>query len=103
MMVEIDLDNSDGRIRPGMFGQASITLAAPGSSLTLPANAVHFDTEGNGYVYLVDAANKVAIAEIQTGLDDGAQIEITAGLASDDRVIGPLLHRLKSGQAVQVN
>ena len=103
MMVEIDMDNSNGRIRPGMFGQARITLAPPGNSLTLPANAVHFDAEGNGYVYIVDASNKVAIAEIQTGLDDGTQIEITVGLTSDDRVIGPLLHRLKSGQAVHVN
>lgn len=103
MMVEIDLDNADGRIRPGMFGQASITLAPPSNSLTLPAGAVHFDAEGNGYVYLIDASNKVAIAEIQTGLDDGAQIEITGGITGSDRVIGPLLHRLKAGQTVQVN
>jgi HlyD family secretion protein len=103
MMVEIDMDNSNGEIRPGMFGQASITLAPPGNSLTLPANAVRFDAEGNGYVYLVDTSNKVAIAEIQTGLDDGVQIEITGGLTSSDRVIGPLLHRLKAGQTVQVN
>lgn len=103
MMVEIDMDNSDRRMRPGMFGQASITLAPPGNSVTLPADAVHFDAEGNGYVYLVGASNKVAIAEIQTGLDDGTQIEITDGLTSSDRVIGPLLHRLKAGQTVRIN
>ncbi len=103
MQVEIDLDNANGQIRPGMFGQASITLAPPSSTLTLPANAVHFDAKGNGYVYLVDASSKVAIAEIQTGLDDGASIEITEGLTPSDQVIGPLLHRLKAGQTVQVN
>lgn len=103
MMVEIDLDNFKGRIRPGMFGQASITLAPPDNSLTLPAGAVHFDAHGNGYVYLVDAASKVVIAEIQTGLDNGEFIEITVGLSGSDRVIGPLLHRLKAGQTVHVN
>jgi RND family efflux transporter MFP subunit len=103
MLVEIDLDNAEGRIRPGMFGQAAITLVPPGSGLTLPVNAVHFDAEGNGYVYLADTSNKVAIVEIQTGLDDGTQIEIIDGLTGSDRVIGPLLHRLKAGQAVDVN
>ena len=103
MLVEIDLDNPEGRIRPGMFGQAAITLVPPGSGLTLPVNAVRFDAEGNGYVYLADTANKVAIVEIQTGLDDGTQIEIIDGITGSDRVIGPLLHRLKAGQAVDVN
>jgi RND family efflux transporter MFP subunit len=103
MLVEIDLDNLEGRIRPGMFGQASITLVPPGSGLTLPVNAVHFDAEGNCYVYLADASNKVAIVEIQTGLDNGTQIEIIDGLTGSDRVIGPLLHRLKAGQTVDVN
>ncbi len=103
MLVEIDLDNAEGRIRPGMFGQAAITLVPPGSGLTLPVNAVHFDATGNGYVYLADASNKVAIVEIQTGLDDGTQIEIIDGLTGSDRVIGPVLHRLKAGQTVDVN
>ncbi len=103
MLVEIDLDNPDGRIRPGMFGQAKITLAPPADSLTLPANAIRFDAEGNGYVYTVDAANKVVRAEIQTGLDNGAMIEVTSGLSKSDRVVGPLLHRLKAGQTVRIN
>jgi RND family efflux transporter MFP subunit len=103
MMVEIDIDNDDGRIRPGMFGQASITLAPANNSLMLPANAVRFDGKGKAYVYVVDADNKVSIAPIQTGLDDGAQIEITAGLNDSDQVVGPLLHRLKADQIVQVN
>ena len=103
MMVEIDIDNSDHRIRPGMFGQARIALAAPGDSLTLPANAVHFDNDGNASVYIVDDSNQVVITEVETGLDDGASIEITAGLSGSERIIGPLLKRLKAGQTVNVN
>ena len=103
MLIEIDLPNPDGRLRPGMFGQASITLAPPGDTLTLPANAVHYDEQGNSYVYVVSTSNQVVIAEVQTGLDNGEHIEIIAGLNGNERIVGPLLRRLKPGQTVNVN
>ena len=103
MLIEIDLPNPDGKLLPGMFGQATITLAAPGNTVTLPANAVRFDEHGQGYVYVVDDSDQVAIAEVETGLDSGEHIEITAGLQGDERVVGPHLRRLKAGQTVSVN
>jgi len=103
MLVEIDLPNMDGRFRPGMFGQATITLAPPSDTWTLPANAVHFDEQGNSYVYVVNTSNHVAVVEVRTGLDSGEHLEITAGLSGDERVVGPLLRRLKPGQTVNVN
>jgi RND family efflux transporter MFP subunit len=103
MLIEIDMPNPDGRLRPGMFGQATITLAPPGDTLTLPANAVRYDENGKSYVYVVDTANQVSVADVLTGLDDGHYIEITAGLNGDERIVGPLLKRLKAGQPVTVN
>ena len=103
MLIEIDLPNPDGRLRPGMFGQATITLAPPNNTVTLPANAVRYDEHGNSYVYVVDSSNVVQVLEVQTGLDDGMQIEITGGLTGDERVVGPVLRRLKSGQTVHTS
>ena len=71
--------------------------------MTLPANAVRFDEHGQGYVYIVDASSRAAIAEVETGMDSGEFIEITAGLKGDERIVGPLLRRLKAGQQVSVN
>ena len=64
--------------------------------------AVRYDEQGNSYVYVVNTANQIAIAEIETGLDNGEHIEITAGLNGNERVVGPLLRRLKAGQKVKV-
>ena len=74
-----------------------------GDTLTLPANAVHYDELGNSHVYVVSTSNQVVIAEVQTGLDNGEFIEIIAGLNGNERVVGPLLRRLKPGQTVIVN
>jgi RND family efflux transporter MFP subunit len=103
MLVEIDLPNADGRLRPGMFGQATITLAPPGDTLTLPASAVRYDEHGNSYVYVVNTSNQVSIADVRTGLDNGEHIEIIGGLNGDERIVGRLLRRLRPGQSVTVN
>jgi RND family efflux transporter MFP subunit len=102
MLLEIDLPNPDGRLLPGMFGQATIQLEPPRERLTLPANAVRFDEQGKSYVYVIDAASEVAVVDVETGLDDGQQIEITAGLLGSERVAGPSLKRLRAGQRVDI-
>jgi len=47
MLVEIDLPNPNGKLLPGMFGQATITLVPPRETLLLPAAAVRYDEVGN--------------------------------------------------------
>jgi RND family efflux transporter MFP subunit len=100
MMVEIDLENSQQHLLPGMFGQATITLTPAIASLTLPANTVRFDEKGNSYVYVVDARNEVAVVDVEVGLDDGSQLQIIAGLDGDEKVVAPVLRRLRAGQKV---
>ena len=54
MRVEIDLPNPDGLLREGMYGRATITLAAQSSHLTLPVACVLERTgKGKGTVQVV--------------------------------------------------
>jgi HlyD family secretion protein len=103
MLVEIDLDNPEGKLLPGMFGQAIITLEPPRERIHLPAAAVRYDEKGKSYVYVVNSADEVSVVEVRTGLDDGEQIEITDGLTGGEKIVGPLLHRLESGDKVRVS
>ena len=102
MLVEVDVPNPDGRLLPGMYGEATIVLAEHPDVLTLPASAVRHSETGAAFVYTVDAAGAVQIVEVTTGLDDGRQIEIVSGLDPDARVIDALIGRLEPGQKVQV-
>lgn len=101
LLVEIDLENPDGQLMPGMFGQATITLVAAAEKLTLPAGAVRLDEKGAAHVYVVGADNRIAIVPVKTGGDDGSRIEIVDGLHGQERIVGPLVRRLAAGQAVQ--
>ncbi|MCP4857545.1 MAG: efflux RND transporter periplasmic adaptor subunit [Fuerstiella sp.] len=101
MLVEAEVANTDGRLLPGMFGQASITLSTKVASNMLPARAVRFDESGNAYVYVVSGED-VSVVPVTTGIDDGKTIEIVAGLEPGQTVIDAHLQRFKDGQKVRV-
>ncbi|QDT06661.1 Toluene efflux pump periplasmic linker protein TtgD precursor [Rubripirellula lacrimiformis] len=102
MMVEVELDNADGKLLPGMFGQASINLSTKIAANMLPSQAIRIGENGNAYVYVVGDDETVSIAEVTMGMDDGNSIEVLAGIQPGQRVIGSHLKRFVDGQKVVV-
>ncbi|MEZ6088614.1 MAG: efflux RND transporter periplasmic adaptor subunit [Pirellulaceae bacterium] len=101
MIVEAEIENTEGRLLPGMFGQATITLETKVAATMLPSRAVRFDESGRAYVYLLDENDTVKLADITPGVDTGTEIEIVTGLQAGDVVIGPHLKRFREGQQVK--
>ena len=101
MLVEAEVANVDGKLLPGMFGQASIALSTNVASNTLPARAVRFEDSGKAYAYVV-AGDEVSVVPVITGIDDGNTIEIVSGLKSGQTVIDAHLQRFTNGQKVRV-
>ncbi|MCA9229000.1 MAG: efflux RND transporter periplasmic adaptor subunit, partial [Planctomycetales bacterium] len=100
--AEIDLDNPDGQILPGMFGEATIILEQREAALLLPAGAVRYDEKGAASVCVVSDRNTISIVPVTTGVDNGLQIEILTGLSGGERVVDSRLGRLAAGQQVRV-
>jgi len=103
MLAEIDIDNPEARLLPGMYGEATIVLDEQAEALVLPASAVRFDAEGKPHVYTVNESGTATVVDVTTGVDDGHQIEITSGLSAEATVIDGMLDRLADGQKVQVD
>ncbi len=101
MLVEAEVSNPDGKLIPGMFGQASITLSSNLAATVLPARAVRFSDAGDAYVYAI-AGETVTVVPVTTGADDGNTIEITSGLNAGQVVIDAHLQRFVDGQVVRV-
>ena len=103
MLVEIDLDNAEGKLLPGMFGETTIQLESRVGAVVLPVDAVRFgDTKGGASVVYVVEGGKVKVVAVKTGLDDGNRIEITEGLSGGEQVIGGKLGRLSDDQEVEL-
>jgi membrane fusion protein (multidrug efflux system) len=100
MLVEIDLPNADGRIRPGSYGRTEIVLERRVDALALPNAAVR-DDGGNAYVYTVDADGTARRVAVALGLQDSGWVEIESGLAGNERVIVGAVTGLGDGAAVR--
>ncbi len=102
MIVEAELSNDDGKLLPGMFGQASINLATKVAANMLPSQAIRFDEGGKGYVYIVGNDDTISRKDVTTGMDDGNSIEVLSGVQLGQRVVGSHLKRFVDGQKVAV-
>ena len=100
MLVEAELSNAEGKLIPGMFGQATIELSAKVAANMLPARAIRFTESGEAYVYLVDETETVSVVPITTGYDNGRFIEVASGAEKGQRVIDAHLKRFTDGQKV---
>ncbi|MFO0876771.1 MAG: efflux RND transporter periplasmic adaptor subunit [Gemmataceae bacterium] len=95
MRAEIELENKDHRLQPGMFGSASIIIEDRSNVLTLPASALV--RRGEGLVEVYKVANLVGDGDerkgtlkripVELGIDDGKEVEIRSGLKGDELVV----------------
>jgi RND family efflux transporter MFP subunit len=95
------VDNPDGFISPGMFGQLRLYATEPFDALLVPDQAVVTD-QMRQVVYTVDAEGTVGQKVVQPGrLIDGLRV-IEKGLSPEDRIIISGVQRARPGRRVTV-
>jgi RND family efflux transporter MFP subunit len=99
METEIDFDNRDGRLIPGMYAETRLSLREKKNALTIPLEAVSRNGE-DATVLAVNAQNTVDERHVRLGLEDNARVEVLTGIADGDRVIIGNRSAYRSGQKV---
>ncbi len=102
LRVQIDLPNSDGRLRPGMSAQVDLLIAQRPDALAVPKSAV-LTQDGQAFVMKVSAEGVLKKSPVTTGLRTGTEIEITSGLSETEPVLGANLAAYRDGQTVEVS
>jgi len=100
LLIEIDVDNPAGTLLTGSYAEVHLKVQSQASTFLLPVNTLLFRSEGL-QVGIVKDGN-VALATVTPGHDFGDQIEIVAGLKSNDQVIINPPDSIVSGQKVQI-
>jgi HlyD family secretion protein len=85
--VEVEILDSDARIRPGMTADLDIIIGEAENVLCIPKHAV-VNREGKTMVLLREQG-KVVPTPVITGLDDNVKIEIKSGLTEGDTLLIP--------------
>jgi membrane fusion protein (multidrug efflux system) len=102
ILVYVTVDNADGALKGGMFGQGSITTDKTDATPLLPLAALRSEN-GRDVVYTIENT-KVVARPVKLGLrnTDEGMAEITSGLVTGSRIIVAKLDGVKPGSTVKI-
>ncbi len=83
--VDVVLDGTDPRLRPGMSATVTFTLARAENTPAVPLSAVFANADSIRYVF-VKIAEGFAPRGVEIGIADTRRIQILSGLQPDDEV-----------------
>lgn len=87
MRTEIDLENTSGLLREGMYGIATIMLENDTANLTIPTGCLLGKSDHDQSSVFVFKEGRAHEVKIRVGVDNGIRVEVLAGLKPTDKVI----------------
>lgn len=100
METEIDIDNRDGRLLPGMYTETQLTLRGKNNALTIPLEGVARNGD-DATVLAVGPQNTIEERHVRLGLEDDKHVEVLSGLTDGDRVVIGNRSEFHNGQKIQ--
>jgi RND family efflux transporter MFP subunit len=100
MLVESDLPNREGVLRPGMYASIRIAVEKHAGALVVPVDALAME-KTSAFVFKI-ADGKAKKTAVKLGFNDGVNAEVVEGLATGEPVIVVGKGAFTDGQAVKV-
>jgi RND family efflux transporter MFP subunit len=101
LLTEVDVDNSNGLLKPGGYVEVHLKLPSPSTTFTIPVNATIFKAQGM-QVAIVKDGKTVSLVPIAPGRDFGSEIEILSGLTAADSVVINPPDTITDGQQIRL-
>lgn len=102
--VEVDVPNSDGRIRPGGFGRVAFVLERREEVLAVPLFALRRTATGAAFVLAcetADGGHVVRRRDLVLGLDAQGWVEVISGVALGETIVTMGAATLSDGARVE--
>ena len=100
-LLKASAPNPRGHILPGAFANVTVNLKEYASSIMVPTEAV-IPELGGKKVYVARSGHAEAV-EVETGIRQEANIQITSGLSEGDTLITSGVLQLRVGAPVEIN
>jgi RND family efflux transporter MFP subunit len=101
MLTEVQVDNHDGSLVPGMYGDVKFIVTSSESSLIIPSTALVIDKNGM-HVVSVTPDDRVHFVPVDIRQDMGSQVEISRGLHGGESLVTNPSDLLNDGQKVSI-
>lgn len=97
--VEIDVDNKNRALQPGMFADISLSTQGTPGALAVPTTAVIASTERQYVIKVEDG--RARYVPVRRGQKSGDMVEVFGDLRDNDKVIFNAREDIKEGVAVR--
>jgi membrane fusion protein (multidrug efflux system) len=98
--VEIEVDNRDYRLKPGMFARVELVVQRRDNVLLLSKDSLI--TENGPARVFVHNSGRAILKDVSLGLEGEEYVEVLNGLSQGDEVLVAGYYELKDGMAVNV-
>ena len=99
LQVEIDLDNKDGKLTPGMYADVTLEIRRSGNGLTIPVEAVD-RSQSAPFAFVVNQQGQIEKRTLHLGMETPRFIEVIDGLHEGERVVVANLSSFQPGESV---
>jgi len=99
ILLKAAFPNTDGRLWPGQFVRAQLTLSVLTNAIVVPSQAVQTGQNGQ-FVYVVKADDTVEERPVQTGITEQGLTVVSSGVAAGETVVTDGQLRLVPGVKV---
>ncbi|HEX6245543.1 MAG TPA: efflux RND transporter periplasmic adaptor subunit, partial [Polyangiales bacterium] len=101
MRVELEVKNTRGRLVPGMYASARLSLPHPHPVLLIPATALVTRNDGLRVV-TVDAKQRAKLVPVVLERDNGAELEVADGLSLAQAVVANPSPEIEDGTLLRI-
>jgi RND family efflux transporter MFP subunit len=101
LRVEVQVDNKDGALLPGMYAQVKFALTRSRPIVLIPADTLVANGQGTR-VLTVGSGRRVRFVPVTVGRDLGTQIEVLDGLKGSETLVVSPPDTLVDGQEVKL-
>jgi len=100
--VRVRVNNSNGRLKAGMFAQGEILTGVQAQAIVIPASAIYRDDRSakESYVFVVEN-NQAVRRPVRIGRERDSRLEIVAGLKPGDLLVAEQSIELAEGVRVE--
>jgi HlyD family secretion protein len=100
--VRVQVDNSTGRLKTGMFAEGEILTGVQQRAIVIPAGAVYRNdgSAKESYVFVVENS-KAVTRNVRLGREQDSGLEITEGLKPGDILVAEQRIELAEGVRVE--
>jgi Cu(I)/Ag(I) efflux system membrane fusion protein len=93
--IRVEVDNRDGRLKPGMFADIGIVTQVVSNALLIDDAALQTDGEDQVAFVALDA-NRFEKRKVDVGLEEDGKVQVLGGIKAGERVVTEGSFTLKS-------